>query len=56
MKQVLLSSLYALIFIVGLTLVVISQRTIGYLSLAMMITGLAMLLFLMYTYNKKYNV
>lgn len=56
MKQVLLSSLYALIFVVGLALVVVGQRTVGYLSLVMMITGLLMLLFLMYTYNKKYNV
>ena len=55
MKKVLSTSIYLLIFVVGVSLVVINQRTISYSNLFMMLIGLAMLLFLLFSYNKKFN-
>ncbi|HKM23172.1 MAG TPA: hypothetical protein VJY11_00065 [Erysipelothrix sp.] len=54
--KVLLAIVYVIIFVVGLSMVVIGQRTVSYESLGIMCLGLAGLLFLVYTYNKKYNV
>ena len=55
-NKLLLGIVYVLIFIVGLTLVIQGQRTIGYRYLAQMLVGMGMLLFLVYMYNRKYNI
>lgn len=54
--KLLIGIAYVLIFIVGLTLVIQGQRTIGYRYLAQMLLGMGMLLFLVYMYNRKYNI
>ena len=54
-KKVLSTSVYLSIFVVGVSLVVINQKTISYTNLFMMLLGLAMLLFLLFSHNKKFN-
>ena len=44
------------VFVVGLTFVIQGQKTVGYFHMGMMLVGLTMLLSLVYSYNKKYNV
>jgi len=44
-----------IIFIVALTLVVIGQKNIGASGLGLMLLGLAMLIGLLWIYNRKYK-
>lgn len=44
-----------LLFIVFIALVIVGQTQIGYGHLAMMLTGLAGLIVLLYSYNRKYR-
>ena len=44
-----------ILFIVFLTMIIKGQKTVGYKNLAQMLIGLAGLLVLLYSYNKKYQ-
>lgn len=49
------SLLKVAIFIIGLGLVVVGQKVVGYPQAIMMLVGLGLLLSLVYSYNKKFN-
>lgn len=44
------------IFISGLSLGIVGQRSVSYAGLRQMLVGLSLLLSLIYMYNKKFNV
>lgn len=44
------------IFIGGLSLGIVGQRSVSYAGLGQMLVGLSLLLSLIYMYNKKFNV
>lgn len=47
--------LYAILFLLFLSLVIFGQKKIGYGGTALMITGLAGLLALLWQYNRKFQ-
>lgn len=55
MKKALTLSLKLLIFIVGVWLIIVNQKTVGHQNLLLMVLGLAMLIGLIYSYNKKFQ-
>ncbi|CAM4350073.1 DUF6903 family protein [Erysipelothrix aquatica] len=56
MKTVLSYSLQIILFIIGVACVILGQKTIGIQSLGMMMIGLILLLFVLYRYNKRYQI
>ncbi|QIK85574.1 hypothetical protein G7061_02630 [Erysipelothrix sp. HDW6B] len=56
MKTVLSYSLQFVMFIVGVSCVVIGQKTVGIQSLGIMLIGLVLLLSVLYRYNKRYQI
>ncbi len=44
-----------ILFVVFLTMIITGQKTVGYKNLVQMLIGLAGLLVLLYSYNKKYQ-
>ncbi len=44
-----------ILFVVFLTMIIWGQKQVGYVNLGIMLTGLAGLLMLLYSYNKKYR-
>ncbi len=56
MKTVLSFSLQIILFIIGVACVILGQKTIGIQSLGMMMIGLILLLFVLYRYNKRYQI
>ncbi len=55
MNNVLKTLIMLILFVVFLALVIVGQKNIGYQGLATQIVGLAGLLGLLYTYNRKYK-
>lgn len=47
--------LMVLAFVLGLVLVIVGQRTVGYPYLAMQILGLVLILYVVNLYNKRYQ-
>lgn len=56
MKTVLSYSIQFVMFIVGVSCVVIGQKTVGIQSLGIMLIGLVLLLSVLYRYNKRYQI
>lgn len=54
MKKILESVFNVVVFITGVSLVVINQKTVGVTNLLWMVLGFAMLIFLIWKYNRKY--
>lgn len=54
-KEKLRGVLMLIVFIVGIGLVVIGQKNIGAPGLGLMLLGLAMLISLLWLYNRKYK-
>ena len=44
-----------ILFVVFLMMIIWGQKQVGYVNLGVMLTGLAGLLMLLYSYNKKYR-
>lgn len=55
MKKALSLSIKFIVFVVGLGLILVNQRTTGMINLMWMILGLAMLISLIYSYNKSFK-
>lgn len=47
--------LMVLAFVLGVVLVIVGQRTVGYPYLAVQIFGLALILYVVNVYNKRYQ-
>lgn len=55
LKNYLRMLLMLIVFIVGVGLVIVGQKDIGAPGLALMLLGLAMLITLLWLYNRKYK-
>lgn len=55
LKKLLLSLVSLVVFIAGMALVIVGQRNVGATGLLTMLAGLAILVFLLWVYNRQYK-